>query len=71
MTLAAVTAAYSKAFTSENPWTITHGLQTLTPIIDIYDGSDERIMPAAVVVLDENTIRVDWSGNTTGRVYVV
>ena len=32
---------------------------------------DERIMPAAVVVINDDTVRLDWSVATAGRVYVV
>lgn len=71
MTLALVTRAYSETFTSAASWTVNHNLGTDAPAIDIYDGSDDRIMPASVVIIDDNTLRVDWSVATAGRVYVV
>ena len=73
MTLEAVTAAYSEEFTSATTWTVNHGLGTLSPVVDAYDDSnpDNRIFPGAVVVVDANTLRLDWSVSTAGRVYVV
>ena len=44
---------------------------TLSPIIDVWSGGspDERLMPD-VIVINENTVRLDWSVATAGRVYV-
>ena len=70
-TLTPVYQAYSETFASASTWTVVHNLQVDAPAIDVYNGSNERIMPAAVVVVDDNTLRIDWSTATAGRVYVV
>lgn len=71
MSLQAVTKAYSETFASAASWTVNHGLKTTAPAVDVYNGSDERIMPQSVVSVDEDTLRIDWSAATAGRVYVV
>ena len=72
MTLEVITGAYSETFTAAMSWTVTHGRNTLSPVVDVWSGGspDERLMPD-VIVIDENTVRLDWSVATTGRVYVV
>ena len=73
MTLEVISGAYSETFTAATSWTVNHGRNTLSPVIDAWSGGspDERLMPAAVVVIDEGTVRLDWSVATAGRVYVV
>jgi len=71
MSLQPVTKAYSETFAPASSWLVKHGLGVDAPAIDVYNGSDERIMPAAVVILDADNLRVDWSVATAGRVYVV
>ncbi len=73
MTLEVVTGAYSETFTAATSWTVNHGRNTLSPVIDIWSGGspDERLMPSAVVVINNDTVRLDWSVATSGRVYVV
>ena len=70
-TLNPVTQAYSETFASAATWTVVHNLNVDAPAVDVYNGSNVRIMPAAVVVIDANTLRIDWSSATAGRVYVV
>ncbi len=71
MSLVTVTKAYSETFTSASSWTVAHNLGVDSPVIDVYDGSDIRIMPAEVVVDSANQLTVNWSVATAGRVYVV
>lgn len=71
MSLQAVTKAYSETFTSASSWTVNHNLGVTAPAVDAYNGSNVRIMPQSVVSVDANTLRIDWSTDTAGRVYVV
>lgn len=71
MALSSVLKAYSETVASASSWTIQHNLGTSSPVIDVYDGSDTRIMPASVVIVDANQLTVNWSSATAGRVYVV
>lgn len=71
MSLQTVTKAYSETFTSAASWVVQHGLGVDAPAVDVYNGSNERIMPASVVIIDANTLRIDWSSAQAGRVYVV
>lgn len=71
MSLQAVSKAYSETFASAMSWTVNHGLGVTAPAVDVYNGSNVRIMPQSVISVDENTLRIDWSAATAGRVYVV
>lgn len=71
MSLTTVTKAYSETFASASSWTVNHNLGVDSPVIDVYNGSDTRIMPASVVVDSANQLTINWSVATAGRVYVV
>ena len=71
MSLVNVTKAYSETVASSATWVIKHNLQTEAPVVDIYNGSDVRIMPANVYADNENQLTITWSVATAGRVYVV
>lgn len=71
MSLVNVTKAYSETVASSSTWVIKHNLQTEAPVVDIYNGSDERIMPANVYADNDNQLTIQWSVATAGRVYVV
>lgn len=71
MSLTTVTKAYRQDFTNATTVVITHNLGTDTPVVDVYDSSDNRIMPASVVSDNTNQLTITFSGSQTGRVYVV
>ena len=71
MSLVNVTKAYSETVASSDTWVIKHNLQTDTPVVDIYNGSNVRIMPEKVFADNENQLTIRWSAATAGRVYVV
>jgi len=71
MSLDLLAKAYSETGLTGTSWVIKHNLGTDTPVIDCYNNSDVRIMPASVVADSAYQITVTWSVSTDGRVYVV
>ena len=73
MTLEVITGAYSEIFEAATSWTVNHGRNTLSPIIDVWSGGspDQKLFPLEVIVVDEDTLKLTWSMATAGRVYVV
>lgn len=73
MALVNVTKAFSQTLSGSpsTSYTIKHNLGTDSPVIDFYNGSDERVIPASVVADDANNVTITFSVSTTGRVYVV
>jgi len=51
MALVTITKAYSETLSSSTSWVINHNLGTDTPVVDSYDGSNNRIMPASVYMV--------------------
>ena len=47
--------------TSSNTWIIGHNLDTLTPLVNVYDSSNHQIIPSEIIALDANTVEIDFS----------
>lgn len=56
---------------SSTTWTILHNLNTISPLVQIYDDNHSMIIPDSVVPLSNNGIRVTFSSAMTGRVIVM
>lgn len=55
-------------------WTIVHGLNTTSPIVDVYtlqSGSYKQMMPLSVIVVDSATVEVNFSAATAGYAMVM
>ena len=52
-------------------WTITHNLNTVTPIVQFYDSTNSMFFPASVDNTDNNTVTVTFGSATTGRAVVM
>jgi hypothetical protein len=46
-------------------WTIVHGLKTY-PICDVYTTTAQKILPASVVYIDQDTLSVSFSSPLAG-----
>jgi hypothetical protein len=55
---------------SSNTWTIQHNLNTLTPLVQVYDDSYNQLIPASVSSSDANTTIVGFSSGRTGYAIV-
>jgi hypothetical protein len=52
--------------TAANTWTVSHGFDYQYVNIDVYNGSDEIVIPASVVATDSNTITVSFNTPVSG-----
>lgn len=67
----AETSSYSFAFADQGfkytqspgstTWTIVHNLNTLTPLVDVYDSSYNQLIPAGILSVDVNTTQITFS----------
>lgn len=54
-------------------WTILHNLNT-KPVVDVmvtHNGRLEKILPLSVVILDSNSIQVNFSSLKTGKARLI
>ena len=52
-------------------WTIDHGLQSGTPIVQVYDNANKTIIPDGVEVITDNQVVVTFTNGTAGRAVVI
>ena len=72
----ATTASFANSFPDQGfqytqsigstTWTIGHALNTLTPLVDVYDSSYNKLIPASVVSTNINTTQITFSSAQTG-----
>ena len=72
----AETSSYSFAFADQGfkytqspgstTWNIVHNLNTLTPLVDVYDSSYNQLIPAGILSVDVNTTRITFSTAQAG-----
>ncbi len=59
--------------TPSNTWTITHGMGTVTPVVDCWvlvGGIYTRILPASVIATSSNVVTLTFSTAQAGRAFV-
>jgi hypothetical protein len=61
---------YEESFTSESSIIIYHLLDTTSPIVQVYDENDEQIIPFKIKILNEDSVLLEFSPATTGKVVV-
>jgi hypothetical protein len=47
-------------------WSINHNLDTLTPLVDVYDPIYSQLIPAQVISIDNNNLEVRFSSPNSG-----
>ena len=52
--------------TPSSTWTVSHGFDYQYVNIDVYNGSDELVIPASVVATDSNTITIQFNTPLSG-----
>jgi hypothetical protein len=72
----AATASFANSFPDQGfnftqtvgstTWTINHGLDTRTPLVDVYDSSYNQLIPATIVSTDVNTVQITFSTAQAG-----
>jgi hypothetical protein len=63
-------ATVKQNFTNQSTWVVTHNLNTVNPIAQVYDVNDYQIIPQTLRVTDSNTITVTFSQQESGYVVV-
>lgn len=54
-----------------DPWTITHNLNVTDLIVNVYDSSDNKIIPNEVTITDANTVTIDFGSAQAGKAVIV
>jgi hypothetical protein len=72
----AATASFANSFPDQGfnftqavgaiTWTVNHGLNTRTPLVDVYDSSYNQLIPATIVSTDVNTVQITFSTAQAG-----
>lgn len=63
-------ATIKQTFTNQSTWVVTHNLNTVNAIAQVYDVNDYQIIPQTLRITDANTITVTFSQQETGYVVV-
>jgi hypothetical protein len=63
-------ATIKQNFTNQSTWVVTHNLNTINPIAQVYDVNDYQIIPQTLRVTNANTITVTFSQQESGYVVV-
>lgn len=56
---------------ASSTWTITHNLQSGTPVVQIYDENNQMVIPDEVTPTDANTVVVTFNTAVVGRAIVM
>lgn len=63
-------ATVKQTFTNQSTWVVTHNLNTVNAIAQVYDVNDYQIIPQTLRITDANTITVTFSQQESGYVVV-
>lgn len=66
-----IPTCYNESFTSETQLAVTHSLNTINTIVQVYDSNDHQLIPDRIVTTDANTVTIQFNVSTTGRVVVM
>lgn len=61
---------YEESITGNTSYTITHSLGEDYPIVQVYDGNKDQVIPSNVRATNENTVTLTFDTNFTGRVVI-
>ena len=63
-------ATIKSSFTDSSTWVVNHGLDTETPLVQVYDVDDYQIIPQTLRITDTNTITITFPTAESGHVVV-
>jgi hypothetical protein len=52
-------------------WSVTHNLNTTTPVVQVYDGSGNMIIPSSVVIVDADDLTITFSVAQSGKAIII
>jgi len=61
---------FAEPFTSQSNITIFHNLDTIAPIVQVYDENDEQLIPAKIKIVDSGSVLLEFAVETSGNVVV-
>lgn len=64
------TYVHTQSSTSTS-WTVIHNLNTITPLVQIYDTTHSMVLPDLVTIVDNNTVTVSFGGALAGKAVVM
>lgn len=60
-----------QSFTSQTSVLVTHNFNTNDVIVQVYDGSNQQIIPASVTATTVNSVTVTFDITATGRIVII
>lgn len=63
-------ATIKSSFSDSSTWVVNHNLDTLTPLVQVYDGDDYQIIPQSLRITDTNTVTITFPTAESGHVVV-
>ena len=63
-------ATVKSSFTNSSTWVVTHNLDTLNPIVQVYDASDYQVIPLTLRISNNNTVVATFSYPESGYIVV-
>jgi hypothetical protein len=60
----------SSTFTSTGSITVNHSLDTLFPLVQVYNEEDEQVIPLRIKILSSSSIQIDFSTPQSGYVVI-
>ena len=65
------TGGFQQTFAAATTWTATHNLNTLYPVITVYNGSGQVIIPTSITSTDANTTTVTFNVAVAGTINII
>jgi hypothetical protein len=66
-----VPTCYNESFTDETTVTVTHNLNTLNVIVQVYSNNNEQIIPDDITTTSVNIVTVTFNSSQTGRIIIM
>jgi hypothetical protein len=68
---AATASKYTASWTSQTSVSVAHNLATTAVLVQVYDGSGNKVTPQGIQIVDANTVALTFGAAFTGSVTVV
>jgi autotransporter-associated beta strand protein len=65
------TGGFQQTFTAATTWVATHNLNTLYPVITVYNGSGQVIIPTSITSTSANVTTITFNVPVAGTVNIV
>jgi autotransporter-associated beta strand protein len=65
------TGGFQQTFSAATTWVVTHNLNTLYPVITVYNESGQVILPTSITATDVNTTTVTFNTAVAGTVNII